>query len=309
MSTSVNKIPFDKIDLGENVRKDHGDMGQLVHSLKTEGLIEPLVVEQVRVDKETRYKLVAGFRRYDAIKQIKAGDKKAFPEVHVVVQRGNENDLAFVQLAENVVRKDLNPIELAEAIRAMVKREYTTADIGARVGLSKAWIDRLLLIREKCCAAVLKAVAKGELSVNNAYEFVDLDVEKQQAALAKTKEAKATKGGARAARKAAKKSAGKKVSPGKREVKKLAAVLDAHSFEGDYWRGVHDALLYTLEGSTVLIDQVEAEAERNGIDLNAEPADADADTGDAATPTENVEEGREDNEDNAPAEDSDGAAS
>lgn len=271
MSTVLGKVEFSRIELGENPRKDLGDIEALANSIQKEGLINPLLVEHRKAsDGKMRYILKAGFRRYAAIEFIRKGDKKAFAEVPVMLWKGNEDDARFLQIAENVQRKSLNPVELADALREMVNKGYADSEVADRVGLSTPWVQKLLKVREGCTPAVLKALAKGEISVAAAYDLVGCDAATQNRELDKYKDTKAKKG-IKAAKRGAAKGAGKKVAPGKRTLSKLLAIIDVeeHAYKGEYWNGVTDALNYTLGASEDLIEAVESEARKHGIDLDS----------------------------------------
>lgn len=278
MSTAPSKVEFARIELGENPRKDLGDVKGLAHSIKKEGLINPLLVEHRKgSDGKTQYILKAGFRRHAAIELIRGEDKKAFGEVPVMLWKGNEDDARFLQIAENVQRKDLNPVELADALREMTNKGYKDGDVADRVGLSTVWVQKLLKVRESCTSAVLKALAKGEISVAAAYDLIDCTPEKQEKELGKYKDTKSKKG-VKAAKRGAAKGAGKKVSPGKRTLSKLLTIIDEHdAYKGDYWQGVTDALNYTLGADEGLIESVEREAKKHGIDLNEGKAGQESD--------------------------------
>lgn len=273
MSTALSKVEFSRIELGENPRKDLGDISSLADSIKSEGLINPVLVEHKKVGGTVHYVLKAGFRRYAAIELIRKEDKKAFNEIPVMLWRGNDDDARFLQIAENVQRKNLNPVELADALREMVNKGYKDGDVAGRVGLSTAWVQKLLKVRECCTPAVLKALTRDEISVAAAYDLVDCSPEKQEKELDKYKDTKSKKG-VKAAKRGAAKGAGKKVAPGKRTLTKLVTMIeDSEAFKGDYWKGVSDALSYTLGSSEELIDTVEAEAKKHGLDLEGSDGD------------------------------------
>lgn len=275
MSTTPGKVDFTRIELADNPRTDLGDIDGLVASIKRLGLLQPLLVRHLKLGGVgykmpdgskvfARYILKAGFRRYEAVRRIREEDKQAFKEVPVMLYHGNDDDARFAQIAENVQRKDLNPVELADALQEMVNKNYDTKDVAERVGLTPQWVGRLLKVRQNCTNAVIKALTKGEISVAAAYDLVDCTAEKQDKELANYKTTKETKG-TKAAKRQTAKGAGKKVAPGKRIVSRLLAVIDEHEFKGDYWRGVSNALSYTLGEDESLMDEVEKEAQKHNV--------------------------------------------
>jgi ParB family transcriptional regulator, chromosome partitioning protein len=82
-------------------------MASLVESIKTYGILQPLLV---RPTSGKRYELVAGERRYRAAIELD------LPAVPVHIQNLDDQSAAQVALLENLQREDLNPVEETEAI-------------------------------------------------------------------------------------------------------------------------------------------------------------------------------------------------
>lgn len=288
MSTVQGKVEFDKIEVGviPNTRTELGDVKALAADISRNGLLQPLVLlhQKQVVDKKsvTHYILVSGNRRYAAIKLLREQDKKAFVEVPATLLSGNEDDARFAQIAENIQRKDLNYVEQANAFYEMTNREYSVKDIAERVGVSQTWVNQLLKMRTKCSALVQRALAKGEISLSAAMMLADKDEDKQSKLLNKYKEVQKEKG-TQAAKKATAKATDTKIIPGKRELKKLFKVIeDSTGFKSPYWKGVSDALGYTLGLDATLLDEVKSEAQNLGVTLE----DAGADQGEPVEDSE-----------------------
>jgi len=119
MSTVTNlmDIPFNKLVLWEgNVRKTGVDTGldELAASISTHGLLNPLLVRKAA---KGRYAIVAGQRRYLAMRRLaKAGtmDKAAPVSCHLPSDGQDDTELS---LAENVVRIAMHPADQFEAWR------------------------------------------------------------------------------------------------------------------------------------------------------------------------------------------------
>jgi ParB family chromosome partitioning protein len=280
MSTEQGKVEIERIELEDNPRKDLGDVDKLAASIKTEGLLQPLVVRHVKEGNKYRYILKAGHRRYEAILRIRKEDPKAFATIPVTLYHGNDDDARFAQLAENIQRKDLNAVELADGIREMTNKGYEVKVVSERVGLSATWVGKLLKVREGCIPAVLKALAKGDLSISASWAFIGLTESEQAKLLEKcltTKAEETAKG--RKGHKAVKRDvdkATKKSLPGKRKLTKLLALVDdKFSGSGVYWRGVAAALAYALGEDEILLAEMEKEAKKCGFSLDgSEPPEA-----------------------------------
>lgn len=125
-------VPLDLIDVGENVRElDQAHVDALASSIALRGLIVPLTV---RPEGE-RLSLVAGSHRYAACRSL------GLHEVEVTVreQEGSSADSA----AENVVRKQLSPLEEARAVAHMLQEGYTLDGAASVLG----WTRKLVSAR------------------------------------------------------------------------------------------------------------------------------------------------------------------
>lgn len=97
------KIAIDmiKVDNTKRIRTEIGDLQPLEESIKTVGLINPLVIDE-------KGELLAGFRRLNACKNLGIAEV----EVIVVDVQGDEIRKLEVELAENFYRKDFTPEEI-----------------------------------------------------------------------------------------------------------------------------------------------------------------------------------------------------
>jgi ParB family transcriptional regulator, chromosome partitioning protein len=134
-------------------------LAELASSLKTHGLIQPILVEEAG---EGRYLIVAGERRY------RAATMAGLSEVPVIVRSFTPERRLEIALIENVQREDLNPVEEAEAYRSlMLMGSRSQEDVADIVGKSRSAVAnsvRLLRLPE----AVLSALRDGSLSSGHA---------------------------------------------------------------------------------------------------------------------------------------------
>jgi ParB family chromosome partitioning protein len=131
-------VPIDSIDPNplQPRRVFQGErMAELAQSIRTSGIIQPLVVRRVG----DRYQLVAGERRWRAAKL--AGISQA----PVVVLDIPDDRLLEITLVENIQREDLNPIETATAFERLGRELSLTAEeIGSRTGKDRTTITNFL---------------------------------------------------------------------------------------------------------------------------------------------------------------------
>lgn len=102
------------VDAGTRVRQDHGDIEALKLSIDEVGLLNPIVVDET-------YTLIAGFRRYQACKELGLDEI----DVTVVSCQGDKKKLLEIEMAENLARKDftVEEIELAAERRRAIEEE------------------------------------------------------------------------------------------------------------------------------------------------------------------------------------------
>ena len=115
-----------------------GALDALAESIRVHGVLQPIVVRRAG----DRYELVVGERRWRASKQA------GIASIPAVVLEIDPRDRLEVALVENVQRRDLNPIELAVAFRALSETGATQEDIGQRVGMDRSSIANHLRLLE-----------------------------------------------------------------------------------------------------------------------------------------------------------------
>ena len=164
-------LPISRIVVDpEQPRKDFDEesLDELAQSIRSRGLLEPIRVRWDDVAKV--FVVVFGERRLRACQR--AGIDKI--EAIEVSGRGRDQTLAD-QLVENCLRKDLNHVEKAKAIRELVDQPGWDQDRAAKeTGISKGHISKLLTML-KAPEDVQQKVASGELSVEAAYNLARVD--------------------------------------------------------------------------------------------------------------------------------------
>ncbi len=121
-----------------NIRDDVGDVTELAASIRAHGILQPLVVRP-HPQKAGWFVILAGHRRFAAAKAA------GLDEVPVVITHGAgaARDLE-VMLVENVQRRDLSPVEKAEAMGKLRQRGYTPTRISRATGLSLSTVGYYL---------------------------------------------------------------------------------------------------------------------------------------------------------------------
>ncbi|MEV5930955.1 ParB/RepB/Spo0J family partition protein [Streptomyces cellulosae] len=162
VKTVQKTVPTDRIDRDPNQPRkvfDPAKLEELAGSIKELGLLQPVSLRYVPSTK--RYVLIAGERRWRASKL--AGLTEMPAVVSHGVQDGDRETLAR-QVAENVGRADMTPIEEAESFERLVEAGYTIDEVAKMVGKSPAYVGwRIDLLR--LCEPAREALAKGHLPV------------------------------------------------------------------------------------------------------------------------------------------------
>ncbi|SRR6056297_2800902 len=145
-------------------------LNELMDSIKTYGIIQPLVV----IKKDTGYELIAGERR------LRAAKKLELKEVPVIVRDLDEQNKLEVSLVENLQREDLNPIEKALAYRKLIDEfNLTVNELAKRLGKSRPLVSnnlRMLNLPEE----IQEAITKGLVNEGHANILTGLDTEAKQ---------------------------------------------------------------------------------------------------------------------------------
>ena len=160
--SGVSVLPISDIEANKGQPRktfDEKSIEELAESVKIHGIIQPIIV---RAAGDGFYVIVAGERRYRAAKLA------GLTEVPVIITELSSAEAAEVALVENLQRTDLNPIEIAEAYKALTDDfSLTQQQLADRIGKPRSSVAnalRLLELPEK----VKKYVAEGKLSDGHA---------------------------------------------------------------------------------------------------------------------------------------------
>lgn len=161
-STSAVKLKIMDIEPNrDQPRKifDEDALAELADSIAKHGVIQPLLV---RPRPDGSYQLVAGERRWRASRMA------GLTEVPVVIKELSDDEAMALALIENLQREDLNAIEEAQGIKALMDTLSLTQDEAAeRVGKSRPAVANALRLL-KLPDSVIALVSDGKLSPGHA---------------------------------------------------------------------------------------------------------------------------------------------
>lgn len=147
---------------------DEAALDELADSIRQHGILQPLLVRPIATG---GYQLVAGERRWRASKR--AGLK----EVPVVVKELSDTETMEIAIIENLQREDLNPIEEAEGLQALIdKCGFTQEQVAVSVGKSRPAIANSLRLL-KLPVEVRDMAKNGEISAGHARALLAFDNE------------------------------------------------------------------------------------------------------------------------------------
>jgi len=137
---------------------DDDSLGSLADSIKSAGLMQPIVVRNVAKG----YEIIAGERRW------RAASIAGLTHVPAIIRDLDDRTSAEWALIENLQREDLNPIDRAEAFdRLVVDFKATQQDIATQLGIDRSSVSNFLRLNDLESSAK-DAVRDGRLSMGHA---------------------------------------------------------------------------------------------------------------------------------------------
>ncbi len=136
---SIQEIPIGELDPNpDQPRKQFDDetIGMLAESVREQGVLQPLIVVATS---NGRYRIIAGERRY------RAGRLAGLETVPCIVRDLDIVHQMEISLIENLQREDLNPVDAARGIRALMQQcGYTQEKVAQRLGKSRPAVANLI---------------------------------------------------------------------------------------------------------------------------------------------------------------------
>ncbi|MCL1935946.1 MAG: ParB/RepB/Spo0J family partition protein [Defluviitaleaceae bacterium] len=149
------------------------NLEELAISIKEYGIIQPIVVNEVKTSERTFYTIIAGERRYRASRIAELS------KIPCIVKTFSQMEALQVALIENIQRQDLNPIE--EAICYKKLQEYffhKNQEIAEKVGKSRNTISsRISLLN--LCKEVQELIYDSKISASHGILLLGFSEEQQ----------------------------------------------------------------------------------------------------------------------------------
>lgn len=168
---TIEDVALDLIDVGDNVRVNVAELEELAASIRAHGVLQPVKV----VPAGDRFRLVWGQRRVLA---SRLAERDTIPAI-VEASTSEGSTRSIEQLVENLHRADLNPIDRARAMRAVVDSGVKQADLAKQLGIAPSTVANDLAML-KAPEKVQDALRDGKLTAAHAKALSGLPAAEQE---------------------------------------------------------------------------------------------------------------------------------
>jgi ParB family chromosome partitioning protein len=155
---------------------EDGGLKELAESIRSQGVLSPLLVRPLN---EQGFEIVAGARRY------RAAQLAEVPTVPVRIVHLSDAAMLEAQLVENLMRRDVHPMEEVQGFKALLDLEepkYSIEQIAARTGKNVYYITTRLKLNE-LAQSVVDAFYREEIGVGHALLLAKLPADQREQAL------------------------------------------------------------------------------------------------------------------------------
>ncbi len=174
-SDTPRELAIEQLQPGKyqpRTRMDQDALKELAESIKTQGVIQPILVRPVAGG---QYEIIAGERRWRASRMA------GLQAVPVVIRNIPDNQALAVALIENIQREDLNPLEEALGIQRLTNEFGLTHQSAAdALGRSRTAVTNLLRLLE-LAPPVREWLGAGKLDMGHARALLVLPALRQVA--------------------------------------------------------------------------------------------------------------------------------
>lgn len=167
MGEMVTQIAVDQINVGDfNPRKvfDQRHIRELAGSIKKDGQWNPIIVKP----NSHGYDLIAGECRLRAFKML------GLLKIRARIVYIDDEDAHLLALKTNLMRRDLNHIDEAEAIKNLVDKDWTLTKISRELNKSITWTSQRLKLASQASEGVKNALMDKKITFSAALEISTL---------------------------------------------------------------------------------------------------------------------------------------
>ncbi len=173
MTSQQQVVPIDKLAPNPlQPRRDFDEtaLAQLAESFKRHGIMQPLVVKT----EGDNFIIIAGERRYRAARLAGVTELPV-----VIMDAPDDTRMLELALVENLQREDLNPLETAEAYRALIEKcGLTQGQLATRVGKSRTAVTNILRLNT-LPDKIKTMLREGRITEGHARAVLSFDTEEE----------------------------------------------------------------------------------------------------------------------------------
>jgi ParB family chromosome partitioning protein len=179
-TSGLEQVPLDRIDPSPfQPRRAFPDdsLAELADSIRANGVVQPILVRRnaLAVD---RYQLVVGERRWRAARLA------GIETVPAIIREVTDQEALELALTENLLRQDLNPLEVARAYQALQQKYYLSHEhLAERLGINRSSVTNTLRLL-RLPPGVQEMLSKDEITYGHARALLGLTSEAAQLQLA-----------------------------------------------------------------------------------------------------------------------------
>ncbi|MFK3739312.1 ParB/RepB/Spo0J family partition protein [Massilia sp. TN1-12] len=171
-SGTPSTLKVDQVQAGKyqpRTRMDDGSLAELASSIKSQGIMQPVLVRPIDGNGTVRYEIIAGERRF------RAAQLAGLDEIPVLVREVDDQNAAAMALIENIQREDLNPLEEAQGIaRLIAEFDFTHEQAAQAVGRSRSAVSNLLRL-VNLAQPVQTMLMAGDIDMGHARALLAVD--------------------------------------------------------------------------------------------------------------------------------------
>lgn len=168
-----SELPLTEMVAGQyqpRTRMDEGALYELAESIKTQGIMQPILVRKLAKGPHAgKYEIIAGERRF------RAAHLAGLTQVPVLVRDVDDHATAAMALIENMQREDLNPLEEAQGLQRLINEFGLTHEQAAQaVGRSRSATSNLLRLLN-LAEPVQTMLLAGDIEMGHARALLALE--------------------------------------------------------------------------------------------------------------------------------------
>jgi ParB family chromosome partitioning protein len=173
-SRKIESVPIAAIRVINSRERSQARFREIIKSIDTVGLKRPITVS--KRENANSYELACGEARLEAFTALGQA------EIPAILVDASTEECILMSLVENIARRRKSPVELIRDIGRLA-RQYSTADIAAKLDLSQEFVRAMIYLLKKGEAGLISAVERGIVPPTLGVEMAKAKSPKVQGAL------------------------------------------------------------------------------------------------------------------------------